>query len=402
MAATDSHSSDDGTAKDCNEGIDMNKKPAYRDIRRYYCQFCGICRSKKTLMRLHVLEKHKDELEDVQSNEINNVTNLDGKVQHTCQECGASFHKPAHLKQHMLSHSSERPFQCSVDDCQASYRRKDHLNRHSLTHQGKLFTCPVSNCNRKFGFKANMSRHVREMHQEPSPSEVQEQFVCGEHHEEQSPCKDKQECVCDEPGCGKRFKYPSKLKKHKDSHVKLDHLEVVCCEPGCMKPFTNAECLKAHIRTAHQYVNCPICKTKQLKKNLKRHQRLHEANEVIERMQCHFEGCGCTFSNVSNLRQHLKVVHQNLHPFTCSFPECGKTFPYKHVRDNHEKSGVHCYVQGDFLEIDEQRISRPRGGRKRKCPSIQSFQRKRVVPLNQISILDDGCEYLSWLMESTT
>ncbi|KAG6496525.1 hypothetical protein ZIOFF_044392 [Zingiber officinale] len=296
----------------------------------------------------------------------------------------------------------QRPFQCSVDDCQASYRRKDHLNRHSLTHQGKLFTCPVSNCDRKFGFKANMSRHVREMHQEPSPSEVQEQFVCGEHHEEQSPYKDKQECVCDEPGCGKRFKYPSKLKKHKDSHVKLDHLEVVCYEPGCMKPFTNAECLKAHIRTAHQYVNCPICKTKQLKKNLKRHQRLHEANEVIERMQCDFEGCGCTFSNVSNLRQHLKVVHQNLHPFTCSFPECGKTFPYKHVRDNHEKSGVHCYVQGDFLEIDEQRISRPRGGRKRKCPSIQSFQRKRVVPLNQISILDDGCEYLSWLMESTT
>lgn len=66
-----------------------------------------------------------------------------------------------------------------------------------------------------------MKRHVREMHEEQSPSEVQEQLACSEHHKEQSPCKDQQECVCDEPGCGKRFKYPSKLKKHKDSHGKM-------------------------------------------------------------------------------------------------------------------------------------------------------------------------------------
>ncbi|KAG6478810.1 hypothetical protein ZIOFF_062254 [Zingiber officinale] len=56
---------------------------------------------------------------------------------------------------------------------------------------------------------------------------------------------------------------------------------------------------------------------------------------------------------VSNLRQHIKAVHQNLRPFACRFSKCGKKFPYKHVRDNHEKSGVHSYIQGDFLEIDE-------------------------------------------------
>ncbi|KAG6529978.1 hypothetical protein ZIOFF_012195 [Zingiber officinale] len=144
-----------------------------------------------------------------------------------------------------------------------------------------------------------------------------------------------------------------------------------------------AKCLKAHIKTSHLYVDYVICGAKQLKKNIKRHEHMHEASEVTERTKCNFEGCERTFSNVSNLRQHIKAVHQNLRPFACRFSKCGKKFPYKHVRDNHEKSSVHSYIQGDFLEIDERWQSRPRGGRKRKCPSIRSFCRKRIVSPEQ-------------------
>ncbi|CAL9114332.1 unnamed protein product [Musa textilis] len=112
------------------------------------------------------------------------------------------FRKPAHLRQHMLSHSAQRPFSCPVDDCHASYRRKDHLTCHSFTHQGELLTCPVTNCNCKFGIKANMKRHMREIHEDESTHEGRKQYVCHE------------------PGCGKTFKYPSKLKKHEDTHGK--------------------------------------------------------------------------------------------------------------------------------------------------------------------------------------
>ncbi|KAG6520272.1 hypothetical protein ZIOFF_017310 [Zingiber officinale] len=66
-------------------------------------------------------------------------------------------------------------------------------------------------------------------------------------------------------------------------------------------------------------------------------------------------------AKVSNLKQHIKAVHQNLRPFACRFYECWKKFPYKHVRDNHEKSGVHSYIQFTNLkysrvEIDEVRF----------------------------------------------
>lgn len=55
-------------------------------------------------------------------------------------------------------------------------------------------------------------------------------------------------------------------------------------------------------------------------------------------------------------------------------------------------------LQGDFIETDERLRSRPRGGRKRKCMSVEMLQRKRVVPLSRASVLDDGVNYLRWLL----
>ncbi|KAJ4713555.1 Transcription factor IIIA [Melia azedarach] len=245
----------------------------------------------------------------------------------------------------------------------ASYRRKDHLTRHLLQHQGKLFRCPIENCNREFTIQGNMKRHVKEFHNEASAS---------------TDIKDEKQYVCSEIGCGKTFKYPSKLRKHEDSHVKLDSMEAFCSEPGCMKYFTNKQCLEAHIRSCHQHITCEICGTKQLRKNIKRHLRTHEASGSPERIKCMFKGCRHSFSTKSNLQQHVKAVHHEIRPFACGFPGCGMRFAYKHVRDNHEKSGCHTYVLGDFTEADEQFRSRPRGGRKRKCPTVEMLTRKRV------------------------
>ena len=52
----------------------------------------------------------------------------------------------------------------------------------------------------------------------------------------------------------------------------------------------------------------------------------------------------CRYMQRSNLNKHVKAVHQELRPFPCRFSGCGKKFPYKHVRDNHENSGAHVHV----------------------------------------------------------
>lgn len=358
--------------------------PIFRDIRRYTCEYCGIVRSKKTIIIAHIQSHHQDEIKE---KECDGEVEKKGAKMNVCEECGASFRKPAYLRQHMQSHSLERPFTCSIDDCNSSYRRKDHLTRHLLQHQGKLFECPIENCKSKFSIQGNMSRHVKEIHDDSDSGSISDDI------------NDQKQYPCLEPGCGKVFKYPSKLRKHEDSHVRLETVEAFCAEPGCMKYFTNEQCLKAHLQSCHQHINCEICGSKQLRKNIKRHLRTHEEVVSNQRIKCSFDGCDLTFSTGSNLRQHIKAAHFQQKPFVCSISGCGMRFSFKHVRDNHEKSGLHVYTLGDFIEADEQFRPRPRGGRKRKLPAmIESLMRKRVLPPTESDNVQRGSDYGSWLL----
>ncbi|KAF3535737.1 hypothetical protein F2Q69_00020543 [Brassica cretica] len=366
------------------EAANVDAKPAKpKDIRHYLCQYCGISRSKKYLITSHINSHHKMEVEMERDEEAWEADEEEVSGKHTCQECGAEFKKPAHLKQHMQSHSLERPFACYVDDCTSSYRRKDHLNRHLLTHKGKLFKCPVGNCKSEFSVHGNIGRHVKKFHRKDDTGNGdsnKENTGNGDPHPSECSTGQKK-LVCKEKGCGKAFKYPSQLQKHQDSHVKLDSVEAFCSEPGCMKYLTNEECLKAHIRSSHQHINCEICGSKHLKKNIKRHLRTHEEDSSSPgEFKCEVEGCSSTFSKASNLQKHLKAVHEDIRPFVCGFSGCAKRFAYKHVRNNHEKSGSHIYTCGDFVEADEDFTSRPRGGVKRKHVTAEMLIRKRVMP----------------------
>ncbi|KAK3444983.1 hypothetical protein EUGRSUZ_A00576 [Eucalyptus grandis] len=90
------------------------------------------------------------------------------------------------------------------------------------------------------------------------------------------------------------------------------------------------------LMSAHQLVNCDICGTNQLRKNIQWHLRTHEKkkNQLIRK-------------------------HSDLRPF------------------------------GDFYKFDEQFRSRPIGGRKRKCPMIKSLLQKRVTLPNERDFLSD-------------
>ncbi|XP_078168853.1 transcription factor IIIA-like [Carex rostrata] len=360
------------------------------DIRRYSCEFCGIVRSKRSLITSHIHSAHQEEAVKVQENREKEERRLE-EERKRCKECGVWFKKPAHLKQHMLSHSSEKLFLCPLEDCKSSYGRKDHLNRHLMSHQGKTFSCPVESCNSRFVIKANMNRHVKNFHECMSPDK--------EHKRKQ------QKFVCQEVGCGKTFRYPSKLATHEESHVKLDCCEVICMEQGCLKHFSNAECLKDHMKSCHSYITCETCGKKQLKKNMKRHQRIHEEGTIMPEIKCSFEDCKATFSNTSNLKKHVVAVHEGSRPFACRVSGCDEKFAYRHVRDNHERTATHLYCHGDFEEADEEFQSGERGGRKRKNVTTEMLQRKRVavspdssLVQNSSASLENASEYLRWLL----
>ncbi|KAJ8570297.1 hypothetical protein K7X08_037269 [Anisodus acutangulus] len=79
----------------------------FRDTRRYYCEFCGLCRSKKSLIASHIQSHHQDEMDSLKDEANENAKRKEGSKMNVCEECGVSFQKPAHLKQHMQSHSLE-------------------------------------------------------------------------------------------------------------------------------------------------------------------------------------------------------------------------------------------------------------------------------------------------------
>ncbi|KMZ68782.1 hypothetical protein ZOSMA_22G00720 [Zostera marina] len=89
--------------KDSNGG-DGKHKQSFRDIRRYYCEYCGVCRSKKTLITAHVLSNHKEKIQN-KTNDVRDANHGSGGRGYTCVECNAIFTKPAYLKQHMQRHS---------------------------------------------------------------------------------------------------------------------------------------------------------------------------------------------------------------------------------------------------------------------------------------------------------
>ncbi|PIS57716.1 hypothetical protein CJI97_000766 [Candidozyma auris] len=54
----------------------------------------------------------------------------DPKKKHKCPLCLARFQRPEHVKRHLKSHSSEKPFQCEEPNCGRRFNRKDNLKAH--------------------------------------------------------------------------------------------------------------------------------------------------------------------------------------------------------------------------------------------------------------------------------
>lgn len=78
-----------------------------------------------------------------------------------CTICGLSLYDKSQLKQHMMSHSSERPFKCN--QCEATFRHFNDVAVHNRLHTGERpFQCKF--CDQKFIANTNMTKHLKAKH----------------------------------------------------------------------------------------------------------------------------------------------------------------------------------------------------------------------------------------------
>ncbi|KAK3733080.1 hypothetical protein QZH41_008414 [Actinostola sp. cb2023] len=76
---------------------------------------------------------------------------------YSCSICDKLFNNSISLKQHMIVHSSSKPFQCHA--CQKSFKRSSTLSTHMLIHSDtRPFECEF--CGKKFHQKSDMKKHT--------------------------------------------------------------------------------------------------------------------------------------------------------------------------------------------------------------------------------------------------
>ncbi|RUS71092.1 hypothetical protein EGW08_021153, partial [Elysia chlorotica] len=185
--------------------------------------------------QLYSLKKHKNS-----SDQAKIEPSTTGTVQ--CMVCNKFFRGTSYLRQHMRTHTGDRPHQCL--QCGRSFTSRDILKKHMYVHV------------------------------------EHKDYKCGE--------------------CGKLFKRLGHVQQHLRSHSQERAFPCTVCD----KFFKTQHSLKVHMRT-HSGINpykCHICNNHFRERgSLQRHIRLHTGEKPFK---CHL--CNRAFSEQGTLSRHLK------------------------------------------------------------------------------------------------
>ncbi|QQP39531.1 Uncharacterized protein FKW44_020447, partial [Caligus rogercresseyi] len=76
------------------------------------------------------------------------------------ETCDKKFTSRFKLKRHVLIHSGDKQFTCSV--CSRPFRRKDHLKNHEKVHSASktVYSCPAEGCSRNYNSYTSYRKHM--------------------------------------------------------------------------------------------------------------------------------------------------------------------------------------------------------------------------------------------------
>ncbi|KAL0278988.1 UNVERIFIED_CONTAM: hypothetical protein PYX00_000644 [Menopon gallinae] len=193
------------SVSDCNaafhnqRSLDLHKATHTNLERSYSCDIEGCDKSFVTRNALcSHLRSHERKLEDLKCSweGCNRVFEMPcrlrehmrthtGEKPYRCDHpgCGWSFYSGSKLHRHRNKHLQVRKFVCCINHCNKSFLRSQHLKEHILTHTKnvKSFTCPVADCDTRFGSRNLVYKHVKKVHRQQSQNSSNVNTVNNEY-----------------------------------------------------------------------------------------------------------------------------------------------------------------------------------------------------------------------------
>ncbi|XP_056913015.1 zinc finger and BTB domain-containing protein 41-like [Takifugu flavidus] len=317
--------------------------------KEHTCPICSKLHASKKTLSKHVKRFHP---EHVQEFLTKRKKKSDGWK---CGICLKTFTRRPHLQEHMILHTQDRPFKCSL--CDEYFKSRFARLKHQEKFHLGPFPCEI--CGRQFNDTGNRKRHIECTH---GGKRKWTCFVCGKSVRERTTLKEHLRIHSGEKPhlcsiCGQSFRHGSSYRLHLRVHhddkryecdqcgktfIRHDHLtkhqkihsgeKAHQCEE-CGKCFRRHDHLTVHYKSIHlgekvwqKYKTavhqCEVCKKEfKGKSSLEMHFRTHSGEKPHRCPECNQ-----TFRIKKTLTKHM-VIHSDARPFSC--PHCTSTFKRK-------------------------------------------------------------------------